>query len=94
MRTPFLAAKSIEAGTDMDCMVLLPAFSRTYCPFLCGILLVTLLALGSPSAWAERRFDDADPHRAGTYTAIEWQTDYRQAREQAIEAHKNLLIHF
>ncbi|MDE0940409.1 MAG: hypothetical protein OSA43_10675, partial [Pirellulales bacterium] len=75
-------------------MVLLRIFNRERCLGLCSMLFVVLLAFGSPSAWAERRFDDADPHCAGTYTAIEWLTDYRQAREQAIEAHKNLLIHF
>ena len=80
-------------------MVLLRIFNRERCLGLCSMLFVVLLAFGSPSAWVERRSDDVvayatETHNTGPHSAIEWQTDYRQARGQAIEAHKNLLIYF
>ena len=83
----------------MDCMVLLRTFNRERCLGLCSMFFVVFLALGSPFAWAERRFDDVvarttETHNTGLHSAIEWQTDYRQAREHAIAAHKNLLVHF
>ena len=83
----------------MDCMVLLRIFNRERCLGLCSMLFVVLLAFGSPSASAERRSDDVvayatETHNTGPHSAIEWQTDYSQARGQAIEAHKHLLIYF